>query len=65
MRLSNMKAFKITRTMVTGDCGQSVFLLRGDDTQVLCIDTDIQNFCDLSLIKTTEIMSTSLVTTED
>jgi hypothetical protein len=29
------------------------------DTRVLCIDTDIQNFCDLSLIKITEIMSIS------
>jgi hypothetical protein len=31
----------------------------GGDTRVLGIDTDIQNFCDLSLIKITEIMSIS------
>jgi hypothetical protein len=39
-----------------GDCGQSVFLLRGDDTLVLCIDTDKRYFRDLSLIKIAEIM---------
>ena len=35
------------------------------DMLVLCIDMDIQNFSNLSLIKTTEIKSISLVTTED
>lgn len=34
------------RETVTNDCGQSVFLLGGDDTTVLCMDTDIQNFRD-------------------
>ena len=51
--------------MVNGDCGQSVFLFRGDDMWVLCIDMDIQNFSNLSLNKIMEIMSISLVTTED
>ena len=34
------------------------------DTPVVCIDTDAQNFSNLSLINTTEIMSISLVTIE-